>query len=303
MSNSKLVTKKVPAYAGNYTAGRQGNKINKIVIHHAAGTNFDSIGAEFQKVGRGGSAHYGVGGKQIAQYVDESNTAWHASNWDVNCTSVGIETCNSTGRVNGNDNDPNSWKVSDETFNTLIKLVADIAKRNGIGKLVKGKNLTWHSMYADTFCPGNYLRNKMDELVSRANALISDSQSNTFKVGDKVTSSSNGFASSDRTGAVSIIVTTPTEIKRINNGAKCPYLVGNIGWFAGKDLKKTSGKVTFKVGDKVKIKKGAPAYNGVALAAFVYNNVYRIDELNGKRAVLDVTGICTAVNTDNLIKM
>jgi len=125
-----------------------------------------------------------------------------------------------------------------------------------------------------------------------------------FKVGDKVTSVSNGYAASDGTGAVSIIVTTPTEIKRINSGAKYPYLVGNIGWFNESSLRKSgsSNPVTFKVGDMVKIKHGSPAYNGVALASFVYNNVYRIDELNGKRAVLDVTGICTAVSTDNLIK-
>jgi len=29
-------------------------------------------------------------------------------------------------------------------LNVLIRLVADIAKRNNLGVLVKGKNLTWH---------------------------------------------------------------------------------------------------------------------------------------------------------------
>ena len=66
-----------------------------------------------------------------------------------NCRAVTIETSNSGGAP--------EWPVSDTTFQTLVTLVADIARRNGLGKLVKGKNLTWHSMYAATACPGPYL--------------------------------------------------------------------------------------------------------------------------------------------------
>lgn len=58
---------------------------------------------------------------------------------------------------------------------------------------------------------------------------------------------------------------------------------------------------TVKEGAKVKVKRGAKDYNGKSVASFVYNNVYRVDELNGKRAVLDMKGICTAFHIDNLI--
>ena len=61
--------------------------------------------------------------------------------------------------------------VSDTTFQTLVTLVADIARRNDLGKLVKGKNLTWHSMYATTACPGPYLSGKLQELVDKANTI------------------------------------------------------------------------------------------------------------------------------------
>lgn len=54
-------------------------------------------------------------------------------------------------------------------------------------------------------------------------------------------------------------------------------------------------------GCKVKVKKGAKDYNGNSVASFVYNNVYKVDELNGKRAVLDLKGICTAFHINNLI--
>ena len=48
-------------------------------------------------------------------------------------------------------------------------MVADIAKRNNLGTLVKGKNLTWHSIYSNTACPGAYLLSKMDYIATEAN--------------------------------------------------------------------------------------------------------------------------------------
>lgn len=62
----------------------------------------------------------------------------------------------------------------------------------------------------------------------------------------------------------------------------------------------TSAK-TIEKGSRVKVKKGAKSYEGATIAAFVYNNVYTVDELKGNRAVLDLKGICTAFKTDDLI--
>lgn len=165
MSNSNLVNIHIPAYSGNYTVGRSGRKIEMITIHHMAGNlSVETCGAVFRKVGRNGSSHYGVGTDgRIGQYVDESNTAWTNSNWDANCKAVTIETANC--EIGG------QWKVSDNALNSLIKLVADIAKRNNLGKLVKGKNVTWHRMYCATTCPGDYLLSKMDYIVSEANRI------------------------------------------------------------------------------------------------------------------------------------
>lgn len=164
MSNSKLATEKYPAYSGNYTKGRN-TKITEICIHHMAGVlTAKQCGAIFQKVGRKGSSNYGVGKNgEIAVYVDEKDTAWCNSNWNSNCRSVSIETSNSK---NGDN-----WPVSDKVLESLIELVADIAKRNNMGKLVKGKNVTWHSFYANTQCPGPYLLSKMDYIVNKANEI------------------------------------------------------------------------------------------------------------------------------------
>lgn len=170
MSNSSLVDVKVPAHTSNYSKGRSGRKIEMITIHHMAGVlTVEQCGKIFQKKGRNGSSHYGIGNDgRIGLYVDEKNTAWTNSNWDSNCKAVTIETSNS--KTGG------KWPVSDKALNSLIKLVADIAKRNNLGTLVKGKNVTWHRMYTATTCPGDYLLSKMDYIIKEANKLNNVSQ-------------------------------------------------------------------------------------------------------------------------------
>ena len=147
MIGSNLVTKRMQAYAGNYTKGRSRyGKITEITVHHCAG-----------------SSHYGVSGTQIGQYVSEDDIAWTNSHWASNCRAVTIETSNSGGAPN--------WPVADDTLQTLIKLVADIARRNGLHPLVLGKTLTWHSMYSATACPGPYLKGKLQYIADEANRL------------------------------------------------------------------------------------------------------------------------------------
>jgi hypothetical protein len=164
MSYSNLVSKKIQAYSGNYTSGRT-SKITEICIHHTAGVmSIEQLGNLWQTKGRNGSSNYGIGNDgRIGCYVDENDTAWCNSNWNSNCRSVSIET--------SNDSTGGDWHVGDKALNSLIKLVADIAKRNGMGKLVKGKNLTWHKMYTATACPGPYLLSKIDYIIEQANKI------------------------------------------------------------------------------------------------------------------------------------
>ena len=170
MSNSKLVTVNVPAYSGNYTKNRGLQwtdtgyaSITMITIHHMAGVlTAAQCGTIFQTPGRCGSSHYGIGyDGSVGLYVNESDVAWTNSNWDSNCHAVTIEASNCS--IGG------SYPVNDVTYNKLIQLVADIAKRNNLGKLVAGKNLTWHSMYAATGCPGDYLHERVEDIAAKAN--------------------------------------------------------------------------------------------------------------------------------------
>ena len=165
--NSSLVNVVIPASEENFTYGRSGYNLRKITIHHCAGVmSAESIGYLWQNPNRECSSHYGIGNDgRIGQYVDEANTAWTDSNWASNCTSITIE--------NSNSSCGGEWPISDATLDSLIKLCADISLRNGLGLLVVGDNLTWHSMYAPTECPGDYLRNRMQYIADKANEIIS----------------------------------------------------------------------------------------------------------------------------------
>lgn len=194
--NSSLVNVVIPASEANFTYGRSGYTLRKITVHHCAGVmSAESIGYLWQNPNRECSSHYGIGNDgRIGQYVDESNTAWTDSNWVSNCTSVTIETSNSS---TGGD-----WPVSDEALNSLIRLCADISIRNNLGLLVPGDNLTWHSMYAATECPGNYLRSKMQYIADEANKIIS---------GGKHVIAVDGLWGQDTTRKAQEIFNTPVD--------------------------------------------------------------------------------------------
>lgn len=215
MSNSKLATVKVPALSSNYTKGRN-YKISKITVHHMAGKlTAKQCGRVFQAKGRCTSAHYGVGSDgKIGLYVDEKNAAWTDGNRTSNHKSVTIEVANS--KTGG------QWLVSDKSIKLLIKLVADIAKRNNLGKLVSGKNLTWHSMYASTSCPGPYLRSKMKYIAQEANKI-------------------NGYTTTSKTTGKKYTGTFPTLPKRGyfktgDDGTQVKHLQKFLNWYGGYDL-------------------------------------------------------------------
>ena len=167
MSYSNLACKFIQANESNYTKNRKTwgyDKISEICIHYMAGNcSIETLGDIWKNPNRKGSSNYGIGSDgRIACYVDENDIAWCNSNWESNCRSASIETANLS---------PTDSTVTDYALNSLIRLVADIAKRNNMGTLVKGKNVTWHSMYTSTSCPGAYLLSKMDYIVNEANKI------------------------------------------------------------------------------------------------------------------------------------
>lgn len=313
MAVSPLATESYPAYAGNYSGPEARTNITEVTVHHMAGVlSAAQCGAIFQRPGRNGSSHYGIGlNGEIGWYVDENCVAWTNSNWPSNQRAVTIETSNC--EIGGD------WKVSDASLNSLIKLVADIAKRNGLGTLVPGKNLTWHSMYASTDCPGPYLRSKMQYIADEANKINNPTPAPTptptptpsgdIKVGDKVTLKNwvdyNGtplmktrdfYYVSEINGDRAVL-----RADSMDGTVYCAAFVTNLKKVGDAPAPAPKPEPGFKVGDKV-VPTKLVDYNGTPLVQ--YDDYYTISQLNGDRAVLTARGtVWAAMNTANLRKV
>lgn len=313
MAVSPLATENYPAYPGNYSGPEYRAKISEITVHHMAGVlSAAQCGAIFQRPGRDGSSHYGIGvNGEIASYVDESCVAWTNSNWGSNCRAVTIENSNSS---TGGD-----WPVSDATYQSLIKLVADIAKRNGLGKLVPGQNLTWHSMYAATTCPGDYLRASMQNIADEANKINGQPEPqpvppaptpSEFAVGDKVVPKTyvdyygtpllktrDYYFISSISGNRAVL-----SADSVNGVIYAAMNTDNITKVGGGPAPAPSGDI--KVGDRVTLKSWVDYYGTPLLKTRDY---YYASEINGDRVVLtadSVNGtVYAAVNKNNLTKV
>lgn len=171
MSNSSLVdyTKISP----NKTVNRN-HKIDTITIHCVVGqASVETLGAIFAPTSRQASSNYGIGydGK-IGMYVEEKDRSWCTSSPSNDHRAVTIEVASDT---------KEPYAVNDKAYASLLNLVTDICKRNGIKKLVwstnktnrvnhkNGCNMTVHRDYANKSCPGTYLYNKHGEIAAEVN--------------------------------------------------------------------------------------------------------------------------------------
>ena len=284
---SSLATQHVPADQSNYAAGRI-KPIRCITIHHMAGVmSADACGRIFAQAGIDGSSHYGIGNDgEIASYVDENNTAWTNSNYYSNAESITIEVSNSS--IGGD------WPVSNAAYNSLIKLVADIAKRNNLGILTPGVNLTWHRMFVATSCPGKYLLNHMQDIADSANHLnnsipVLENRKSDDQLADEAIAGAWGNGDERKRRLTEAGYDYYAVQTLVNKKLGFGYDVAN---------NKTA---EVSVGDKVTLGSWVD-YNGIRLAKT--RDFYFVSEISGDRTVLradSVDGaVYAAVNKNNL---
>lgn len=169
MGFSSLIKSQILASGSNYTKGRNGYKVCKITPHHAAGViSAEQLAKIFQNPNRQASANYCIGNDgTIIGGVDENNRAWTSSSRSNDFQAITIEVSNcSTG---------GDWPISSAAWNSLVNLCVDICKRYNFRLEYDGtKNgsLTTHDMFANTNCPGPYLKGKMQELADTVNARL-----------------------------------------------------------------------------------------------------------------------------------
>lgn len=173
-SNSPLAT--FTRISPNKTSPRN-HAIDTITIHCMAGNGtVESCGNLFANPSRQASSNYGIGSDgRIGMYVEEKDRSWCSSNSANDHRAITIEVANDGGAPD--------WHVSDKALASLIKLCADICKRNNIKKLlwqgdknligqVNKQNMTVHRWFAAKACPGDYLYNKHGYIAEEVNKLL-----------------------------------------------------------------------------------------------------------------------------------
>jgi len=135
----------------NYTKGRLGNDVVKIVVHWIVG-RLESADATFQNPARNASAHYGVGDEDVHQYVKDEDTAWHCGDWLWNLKTIGIE----------HEGGPN-LPISEKTYESSAKLIKSLSDKFSIP--LDKEHIVPHSHFVPTACPGNL---DIDKLISLA---------------------------------------------------------------------------------------------------------------------------------------
>ena len=135
-----------------YMAGRSGHDATGIVVHHygVMGSTYQGTINTLCAVTASASAHFVIDADKVAQLVALSDTAYHADNWPINLTTIGIE-C--------------PPEATEEQINTLVQLIAGLYRVYG-----RVLPLSGHKDHARTECPGRYYA-MLADIQARATAL------------------------------------------------------------------------------------------------------------------------------------
>lgn len=182
-TNSKLVN--YTRISPNRSVNRN-HKIDTVSIHCVVGQcSVETLGSIFASTSKEASSNYGIGyDGRVGLYVEEKDRSWCTSSASNDNRAITIEVASDT---------YHPYRVKDVAYKSLIKLLVDICKRNGIKKLVwstnksermnhlNGCNMTVHRDYANKSCPGDYLYNLHGQIAKEVNAQLGSSTSSTTK--------------------------------------------------------------------------------------------------------------------------
>ena len=173
MSNSPLVsyTKISP-----FKDSPRNHKIDTVTIHCVVGQlDVEPLGEIFQT--KRASSNYGIGRDgRIALYVDEGDRSYCSSSSINDNRAVTIECASDA---------THPYALNDKVYASLIKLLADICKRNGIKKLkwstskaarvghLGGVNMTAHRDYnSGKSCPGAWIYAREGIIADEVNSIL-----------------------------------------------------------------------------------------------------------------------------------
>ncbi len=179
MSNSPLVS--YTKISPNKTSPRN-HKIDTITIHCVVGQcSVETLGDVFASASRKVSSNYGIGADgRIGMYCEEKDRSWCSSSSSNDNRAITIECASDK---------THPYAINDKVYKSLIELLVDICKRNGIPELKwkadksligqpDKQNMTVHRWFANKSCPGDYIYNRLGQIASEVNAKLNSGPPN-----------------------------------------------------------------------------------------------------------------------------
>lgn len=165
MTFSSLISGTVPNN-GKYSS-RQGVPVTRVIQHHFAGKSDERLRGSAPA-----SASYIIyDDGTIKGHVPEEFRPWTSGSFEADSGAITYEVQNRSFQINGNDDDPGSWRVSDAAYDAIIRLTADVARRHGFGA-VTPTNYQGHRQWKQTACPGGFLWSLMNNTRAKAQAIL-----------------------------------------------------------------------------------------------------------------------------------
>lgn len=190
----------------HYTARSDDRGIRFVVIHHMVipdrdPDTDDALDACYKVwQTREASAHYGVDGPFVRQFVWDKNEAWATGSNDGNDHGISIEHANLTLNKEGTAND---YLISEETLATSARLVASLHKHHKLGR-PRSATVRQHSVYFATACPGPFFNRIWDKYIKQC-----------AKVYDAITDGRDG-------GTQSVDFEVPKDLSKGSGGSFTP---------------------------------------------------------------------------------
>lgn len=186
MSNSSLIS--YTRISPNKTSPRN-HEIDTVTVHCYVGqVSVEDMADWLCNPEAGASANYGIGSDgRIGLFVDEGDRSWCSSNKANDHRAITIECASDK---------THPYAINDKVYASLINLLVDICKRNGIDALrwqadksligqVGKQNMTVHRWFAAKACPGDYLYSRHGQIAAEVNAQLKGESGADAGTGDK----------------------------------------------------------------------------------------------------------------------
>ena len=157
-------------------------------LHHNAGVDAYS---EAWNPNREVSANYWIANDgTIIPNVDESlraftsGAAGYPAGAQADHRNITVEISNSPEGVR-----TGSWAISDAAMTSLIRLIADVWQRYGLGLVQRSayQGLGVHQDWVPTSCPGPYIMGNLGNTINAANRIITEGEDDMFSDADRAT--------------------------------------------------------------------------------------------------------------------